>query len=1117
MSDNLPALVLVRSVGWEEPPVTGGGFVLPSGTVTLLLGDVEGSTRAWEADPRSAQVAMVEMFERVDELVGRFDGVRPLEQGEGDSFVAAFARARDGVACAFAIQQALVGHPLAFRLAVHTGDVTRRDEGNYAGPTIIRTARLRNLAHGGQTVVSEATRELVADALPDGVALRDLGVHRLQDLSRAERVYQLCHPDLRGEFPALRSLDARPNNLPIQRTAFIGRAAEIAGLAALVVDEPLITVTGSGGCGKTRLALQVAAEVLDYFADGVWFVDMASVSESDGVAARAGQALGVLAGAGLRATDAVVAHLATASALVVLDNCEQVADAAAALVDAVLAACPGLRVMATSRQPLGVDGEIAWRVPSLSLPLDVGPAGIVGLPSSEAVELFIERASRSRPGFMIDERTAGAVGEICRRLDGIPLAIELAAARVRVLTPAQIASGLSERFRLLTGAARTALPRQQTLEASLDWSHTLLTEPERVVFRRLGVFVGSFDLDAATVVATGGEIEPWQVLDLLTLLVDKNLVAVNDSAETARYHMLETVRAYAFARLEAVGETDATAMRHCNHYLAIAELLGPQLTNAGAELILTRLDTEFPNVRAALVWSRARDDRVQLCRMVGALAWLWAHGSTVAVPEGVAWVDSALAASELASSTRAQLCWVRANLAYMTLDFATGAAIAEEGLRIARELDDDMLTGRCLVTVAQAGGYAAETAAIWEEAVAVARRAGDEYVLPLALGASAVSKLARAPQIAYGELLEALEMADATGNLAAAGITGAALGWLLTLQGRPRDALVVLDRAHRDGAEAASGLVAVGTETFRALAHATAGSLDEAVQSSERLSELTRRTGVRRDVFALQAMALVAAATGDAPGAVILARKALACATFDVFRAGALMTCAQVSLNASDSAGCEEIIQQIRVLSRSEDVVFATVEADLLSARLARRLGDPAAEDLAHTALARAAELPAWTTVVDALETLAGIAGDAHSYDEAARLFGAANTIREDTGYLLCITDRDVDIGTVQAATGQDDFTAGWMQGQSLSTEDALAYARRGRGERRRPTVGWASLTPTELQVVEQVREGRTNAEIGERLFVSPRTVQAHLTRIYTKLGFAGRTELAAQAAARRS
>jgi class 3 adenylate cyclase len=307
----LPARIVVPPVSWEEPSMSEGAFVLPSGTVTLLLGDVEASTRTWESDPGATAAAIGELNGLVNELVGRFDGVRPVEQGEGDSFVAAFSRARDGLACALKLQLMLLGSSLRVRVGLHTGDVVRRDEGNYVGPAIIRAARLRNLAHGGQTVVSDATRELVIDTLPEGCGLRDLGVHRLKDMSRPERVFQLCHSDLADQFPPLRSLDVHPHNLPVQRTTFIGRAGEIAALAGLLGEERLVTVTGSGGCGKTRLALQVAAEVLEHFPDGVWLVDLAVVSEGEAVAAKAAQAVPVMAGSAISPVDALVAQLRT--------------------------------------------------------------------------------------------------------------------------------------------------------------------------------------------------------------------------------------------------------------------------------------------------------------------------------------------------------------------------------------------------------------------------------------------------------------------------------------------------------------------------------------------------------------------------------------------------------------------------------------------------------------------------------------------------------------------------------------------------------------------------------------------------------------------------------------
>ncbi len=430
--------------------------------------------------------AVVGLNELVDELVGRHDGVRPVEQGEGDSFVAAFSRARDAVACALGIQRGLSGGPLRVRMGIHAGDVLTRDSGNCCGSDH-RSEPLgsRNLAHGDQTVLSQTAADLCVDSLPEGVSLRDLGVHRLKDLSRPEwGGFQLCHPEVESRS-VLRSLDAHRHNLPVQRTSLIGRRGEIVEVNQLVAGSPLVTLVSSGGCGKTRLALHVAAEALDDFPDGVWLADLAAVADAGVVPTHVAQMFSLDPGPGLTAGDGLVAYLAELSVLLVLDNCEHVLEVAADLADRLVSSCPGVRILATSRQGLGLPGEVTWRVPSLALPDDDTPKGVIGVSACEAVQLFTERAGRARPGFVLSEVNAAAVSEICRRLDGIPLAIELAAARVRVFTPAQIATALDERFQILTGAPRTALPRQQTLEASIDWSYQLLTDLEQIVFRRV--------------------------------------------------------------------------------------------------------------------------------------------------------------------------------------------------------------------------------------------------------------------------------------------------------------------------------------------------------------------------------------------------------------------------------------------------------------------------------------------------------------------------------------------------------------------------------------------------------------------------------------------------------
>ena len=456
----------VPLLNWSDLGVSG---LLPTGTVTLLLADVEGSTRLWETQPGEMTAAVARLNQAVSEIIATHDGVRPVEQGEGDSFVAAFARASDAVAAAVALQRAPLA-PIRLRIGVHTGEVQLRDEGNYAGPTINRTARLRDLGHGGQTLLSGATEPLVVDRLPEGAWLTDLGTHPLRDLPRPERVVQLCHPDLVNEFPPLRTSKAvAASNLPVQLTSFVGREAELTQLRELLAQNRVVTLTGAGGAGKTRLAVQVAAQLADEFDDGVWYVDLAPITDPELVSVTVARALGLPDQPGRSTMDSLLRFVRDRQMLVVLDNCEHLLDASAELVVAVLSGAARLTLLATSREAIGLAGEVSWRVPSLSL-------------ADDAIEMFTDRARHARPGFAVSDDNAAAVTEICRRLDGLPLAIELAAARVRALSLNEILDSLHDRFRLLTGGARTAVRRQQTLRASVDWSHALLTVPSGCCF-----------------------------------------------------------------------------------------------------------------------------------------------------------------------------------------------------------------------------------------------------------------------------------------------------------------------------------------------------------------------------------------------------------------------------------------------------------------------------------------------------------------------------------------------------------------------------------------------------------------------------------------------------------
>ncbi|TMK56888.1 MAG: adenylate/guanylate cyclase domain-containing protein, partial [Actinobacteria bacterium] len=485
---------------------------LPAGTVTFLFTDVEGSTRLWEQYPEAMKTALARHDEILREAITACDGY--IVKMTGDGVHAAFSDARAALLAAVNSQRALVSeawsepNEVRVRMGLHSGPAETRD-GDYYGTAVNKAARLMSIANGGQVLLSLATEELVRDDLPEAHELLELGEHRLRDLSRAERVFQVCGPGLLSDFPALRSLDAPPTNLPRQLTSFVGRDDALADVGKAVSRSQLVTLTGVGGVGKTRLALRVAAELLPQFPDGVRLCELAVCADAATMAQVVAVSIGAVQRAGVTLEESIVEYSRSRNMLLVLDNCEHLLDPVTRLTEHLLQECPRVHVLATSREALGVAGEQAWPVRSLSLPAVASPDGEE---RGEAVQLFVERAIAARPSFVLDDENAGPVVEICRRLDGVPLAIELAAARVVAMSPAQMVTLLDERFRLLVGRRRTAVERHQTLRATVEWSYALLDATERAVFDRLGVFPGSFDSDAAVAVATGDGVESWDVL-----------------------------------------------------------------------------------------------------------------------------------------------------------------------------------------------------------------------------------------------------------------------------------------------------------------------------------------------------------------------------------------------------------------------------------------------------------------------------------------------------------------------------------------------------------------------------------------------------------------------------
>jgi predicted ATPase/class 3 adenylate cyclase/DNA-binding CsgD family transcriptional regulator len=1072
---------------------------LPTGTVTLLLADVQGSTQLWETQPEAMGAAVARLDQRLADAVTAHHGVRPVEQGEGDSFVIAFARAADAVACALDLQRAPLA-PIKLRIGLHTGDVQLRDEGNYIGPTINRTARLRELAHGGQTVLSGATEPLVVDQLPPDVFLTDLGTHPLRDLPRPERVVQLCHADLHNDFPPLRTANVvAAEHLPAQLTSFVGRQAEMKGIRGALADNRLVTLTGAGGAGKTRLAVRVAAEVATEFAAGVWYVDLAPITDPDVVPVTVARALGLPDQPGQPTMDVLRRSISDRRMLMLLDNCEHLLDASAELVTRLLSGCPALTLLTTSREPIGVAGEVSWRVPSLSL-------------TDEAIELFADRARRTKPDFRVTAANAETVTEICRRLDGLPLAIELAAARVRALSPTELLTSLHDTFRLLTGGARTAVRRQQTLRASVDWSHALLSEPEQVLFRRLAVFYGGFDLDAAQAVAGG---ERYQVLDQLTLLVDKSLVIAEDGPHGTRYRLLETVRQYAQEKLHESREGIDIRTRHRDHYTAVATLLDAPADNDHQRRI-EKAGTEIDNLRAAFAWSRENSDTELALTLASSLLPLWR--SRGLMQEGLSWLNAALVDADC-DGIDVPTARVRAAVARSVLKSFRGSSIdldeAERTLAAARELGDPALVARALTACAcRAPDDRESSVAYFAEAADLARHTDDSWWLGQTLVLEATFALLFGEPVAVPVAAEeALRIADRIGDKFVSRQSRYVLCWAQVLRGELTQALAGLRQVDEEATAARDAFFSMQTSQLQAMVLAYQGRIDAARSASEiafqRVTDLFDTfTGI---VYGGSAHVHLAA--GDAAAAWEAYETARERTALDPQLAPMHNFAALAPLACGDLTAARRWADEVVSLTKGWSLACS------LTARARVEIAQAefdAAERDAYDALDLAARLKGDLLVPFALDCLATIAAESDNHLVAARLFGAADAARRHMGFVrFKVLDAcdEARIAALRDILGDNDFNAAWAEGAALSIENATAYALRGRGERKRASSGWSSLTRAELDVVKLVSEGLGNKDVAARLFVSPRTVQAHLTHIYTKLGLTSRVQLAQEAA----
>jgi len=699
--------------------------------LTFLFTDIEGSTSKWEERPQLMAQAVACHDALLRDTIEAYRG--RIVKTTGDGIYAAFSSPIDCLGAVIDIQLALLdpaataGMPLAIRCGMHTGTVQARDN-DYFGSTINRTARIMGAAHGGQVLVSNAVADLLRDSLPPGVSLKDLGNVHLKGLATPEAVYQILHPKLYTNFPPLRELEATPNNLPQQLTTFIGRDREREEIEGYLGTTRLLTLLGMGGLGKTRLALQIGAGVMDVYPDGVWFVDLQTIRDPALVAAETARVLSVREEADRPLMQTLCAHLKSRKLLLILDNCEQIIDASAELSGAILRAAPDVRVLTTSRTALRVPGEQTYLVQPLPLPSK--GAGLENLSESTAVQLFVERAKLHKPSFALTEREAPAIAELVARLEGIPLALELAAARVRALSVAEINKRLQDRYKLLVSGDRTLQARQRTLRALVDWSYDLLQDNEQILLARIAIFAGSFDLAAAEAICGVDPLAVDDILDLVTSLVEKSLINMEESDEGARYRVLETIRDYACEKLVLRDEQIKLAGAHCDYFFVMAKAANRGLQGAEQGAWTRRVEMEHDNLRAAITGAlEGRSDPILSVKLIVALMGFWMlRGYST---EGRRYVRASLGLPAVQASDflHGHALYVGATLAYSQSDYKEALEMLERCLAIRRRDEKPLEIAATLSTmslVRLSMGDASQALQAETESVEIFRNVGNE-------------------------------------------------------------------------------------------------------------------------------------------------------------------------------------------------------------------------------------------------------------------------------------------------------------------------------------------------------------------------------------------------------
>lgn len=987
--------------------------IRPTGTVTFVLTDIEGSTRLWETQPAEMERAILKHQEIVAAAVEGNNGTLVRERGEGDSTFSVFPHAPAAIGAALELQRRLTqarwepGIELRVRVAMHTGDAYLISDDEYASPVINRCARIREIAYGGQILISEQTLQMAEGGLPDGASVLDLGPHRLRDLSRPVRIFQLQHADLPQTFPKLRSLEAGSHNLPVQLTSFIGREREVGEIRKHLASTRLLNLVGPGGIGKTRLALQAAGDIADAYPDGIWFVDLSTVTDAAMLPQAVAAALSLREERGRSVSDSVIDHLRSASALITLDNCEHLIDAASEFANTLLRGCAELSVLATGREPLHVQGATTWRVPTMAVPDGTVPTEAYG--EYESIRLFTERAGLVRPDFALTHETAPIVASICRKLDGVPLAIELAAANVASMSVADIESRLDDRFRMLTRGGPD-VPRHGTLQATVDWSHDLLGEKERVLFRRLSVFAGGFTLEGAEDVCSSEPLVRSEIVYLLTNLVDKSLVALDDVLNTTRYTMLETIHEYAALKLVESDEEAAIRDRHAAYFATFAERLAAVLEGPDEADHLRTISSELPNIRAALT-TFATSQPDQALHIATTLVHFWVVRGFMS--EGLAWLDEAFASAKdpeplLEAGARQAAGILRRGLGRPT----DARSLLERSLELRRSHGTPADVAETLVELGNAQQILGERDAAersFAEALDLARETGAGRAHAGALNGLAIAKSVAGDPAGAVPLLEEMVV-------------------LLKLLGSRR------------GLGTALGNLGIARHELGD-AGAARAAIEEALQIARELSD------TRLAAMQLNTLAGITLDAGDRTLARQLHEEALAANREIADDVGeglslyGLGEIARIEGRTADALAAHERALEIWQQTQQQEAILLS---SLALALVARASEEPSVvrERLIDVATGSAAA-GSPEVARRCVEALAGLIIDTDPR-RAVVVLGAAAASREQAGVCAASWDADevtADIARTKAALGDSAFDAAWDEGRAISLGDALSLA----------------------------------------------------------------------------